>query len=94
MEINGVAVAEAVLENERDIYAPHERVWIRNRAQEMRAAFESAGLDASEEAARLVVDIDKILSSGEDEADWRRVRHAAAIVATTSTGPIDYATAA
>ena len=94
MEINGVAIAEAVLDNERNVYAPHERVWIRNRAQEMRDAFEGAGLDACEEAARLVVDVDKILSNGADEADWRRVRYAAALVATTPTGPTDYATAA
>jgi hypothetical protein len=94
MEIDGVAIAEAVLDAERNVYAPHERVWIRNRADEMREAFERAGLDASEEAARLVVDIDKILSSGEDEADWRRVRYAAALVATMPTGPSDYATAA
>ena len=94
MEINGVAIAESVLETERDVYAPHERVWIRNRAHEMRAAFAGAGLDACEEAARLVVDVDKILSNGADEADWRRVRYAAALVATTATGPTDYATAA
>ena len=92
MQTDGVTIAAAILENERNAWAPHERMWIENWAGEMRETFERNGFDPRAEAARLVVDVDKILAiTGDDDPDWRRIRYAAAIVAVT---PVPYASAA
>jgi hypothetical protein len=92
MQTDGVTLAAAILENERNAWTPHERMWIENWAGEMRETFERNGFDPRAEAARLVADVDKILGiTGDDDPDWRRIRYAAAIVAVT---PFPYATAA